>query len=608
MSDFLEDGTSPWGDQVSLSAHNSSSSSLAHLDKDKDRDDVEDKEREANPSKVEDKDEKAEDKEEKEDMSKLLAPSSSPPSGAPATVRSPRRAARAKTNAFTGRSRRTRVVSNAEPVESSVAPLGPLDKGEEEGSGGDGAGTSGGGGAGGGADNSGTKGSGELQDVPLDETAMPNMGALSVKDNANNNDDDQHKDSYDGTEGHGGPIESKPCQPKFEITVGDPIKVGDITSSHTVYTVHTSTNAPGFSRPDSAVTRRYRDFRWLFHALEANNPGVIVPPPPEKQALGRFKEDFVESRRSALQVMLNKIASHPVLHADPDLRLFLESDSFAGDVKAKSRNPTGLDESVIVHHHQPPPSSSSGSGSGGGFMSTLGGAFSFSGKFVETNEWFVEKKRYVDGLEAQLKSLAKALDLVVTQRRELSDATAEFALSLDTLGGVEISKSLSDILSNFADAHGKIKDLYARQCMQDIMSLSNTLDEYIRLIGSIRSVFAQRQRAYLNVQTAEHDLSKKRQHLDKLHRQGKTLQDKISALETEVQDQEKRVVNCRVAFDDISKQIVSEFDRFEHDKVRDFRNSVELFLENAVEAQKEAIEVWETFYQLAGFSAPEVTA
>lgn len=605
MSDFLEDGTSPWGDQVSISAHNSSSSSLAHLDKDKGGDGEDNREAnqvEGNDSKTEDKhddkdnkNDRAEDK--AEDMSTLLAPSSSPPSSGAATVRSPRRAARAKTNAFTGRSRRTRVVSNAEPVESSVAPLGPLDKAEE-----DSAPTDVGGVVGGG-----NGGSGELQDVPLDETAMPKLGELSVKDNANDNDDDehkQHKDGNDDSEFRGGP-----SQPKFEITVGDPIKVGDITSSHTVYTVHTSTNAPGFSRPDSAVTRRYRDFRWLFHALEANNPGVIVPPPPEKQALGRFKEDFVESRRSALQVMLNKIASHPVLHADPDLRLFLESDSFAGDVKAKSRNPTGLDESVIVHHHQPPASSSSSGGSGGGgFMSTLGGAFSFSGKFVETNEWFVEKKRYVDGLEAQLKSLAKALDLVVSQRRELSDATAEFALSLDTLGGVEISKSLSDILSNFADAHGKIKDLYARQCMQDIMSLSNTLDEYIRLIGSIRSVFAQRQRAYLNVQTAEHDLSKKRQHLDKLHRQGKTLQDKISALESDVQDQEKRVVNCRVAFDDISKQIVTEFDRFEHDKVRDFRNSVELFLENAVEAQKEAIEVWETFYQLAGFTEVPASA
>lgn len=47
---------------------------------------------------------------------------------------------------------------------------------------------------------------------------------------------------------------------------------------------------------------------------------------------GRFGSDFVENRRSALQSALMKIVSHPMLVGDPDLRLFLESDSFSIDV------------------------------------------------------------------------------------------------------------------------------------------------------------------------------------------------------------------------------------------------------------------------------------
>ncbi len=71
--------------------------------------------------------------------------------------------------------------------------------------------------------------------------------------------------------------------------------------------------------------------------MHGNNPGVVVPPPPEKQALNRFESNFVESRRAALEKMLNKIAGHPTLQHDPDLKLFLESDSFNVDVKHKER-------------------------------------------------------------------------------------------------------------------------------------------------------------------------------------------------------------------------------------------------------------------------------
>lgn len=373
----------------------------------------------------------------------------------------------------------------------------------------------------------------------------------------------------------------------FEITVGDPIKVGDITSAHIVYTVHTKTNSPNFSSVETSVTRRYKDFRWLYHALENNNPGIIIPPPPEKQAVGRFDEDFVESRRAALENMLNKCANHNSLQSDPDFRIFLESETFSTDIKSKQ--------------YQSQTSSVSNGSESKGFMGSLGGAFSFSGKFVETDEWFLEKKTYVDSLESQFKYLEKSLDAVVAQRKELSDATAEFANILGSLSQVELSKSFGELVERFSQVELRVRDLYYRQCMQDILSLGTTLEEYIRLISSIRNVFAHRQKAYFTMQVAEQDLYKKRNHLEKVMKQGKTLQDKIAVLKQDVSDQEKKVINLRVAFDDISKLIISEFARFEASKAHDFRNSVELYLENAVEAQKEAIEIWETFYQLSGF-------
>lgn len=85
-----------------------------------------------------------------------------------------------------------------------------------------------------------------------------------------------------------------------------------------------------------------------------NNPGVIVPGMPEKHVIGklslplvftslcglplnvrsagRFGSDFIENRRLGLQAALTKIVAHPMLVGDPDLRLFLESDTFHIDV------------------------------------------------------------------------------------------------------------------------------------------------------------------------------------------------------------------------------------------------------------------------------------
>lgn len=63
-----------------------------------------------------------------------------------------------------------------------------------------------------------------------------------------------------------------------------------------------------------------------------NNPGVVVPPTPEKNPFGRFDEQFIQQRRLALEKCIQKIANHPVLCKDPDLKFFLESDNFSLDV------------------------------------------------------------------------------------------------------------------------------------------------------------------------------------------------------------------------------------------------------------------------------------
>ncbi|KAL4896750.1 Vps5-domain-containing protein [Aspergillus ambiguus] len=368
----------------------------------------------------------------------------------------------------------------------------------------------------------------------------------------------------------------KAANPTFDITVGDPHKVGDLTSSHIVYQVRTKTTSKAYRQPEFAVSRRYRDFLWLYNSMHSNNPGVVVPPPPEKQAVGRFDTNFVESRRAALERMLNKIAAHPILQHDGDLKIFLESESFNLDVKNKENREPDL-------------------GQNKGMFSSFGISVGGGGKFVEHDDWFHDRKIYLDALENQLKALMKSIDTVVAQRKGLAEAAGDFSASLHALAAVELSPALSSPLDGLSDLQLRIRELYERQAQQDVLTLGITIDEYLRLIGSIKTAFSQRQKAFHSWHAAESEMQKRKHTQEKLLRQGKTQQDRLNQANADVADAERKVHQARLLFEDMGRLMRNELQRFEKEKVEDFKSGVETFLESAVEAQKELIELWETF-------------
>ncbi|KAF7662578.1 hypothetical protein LDENG_00232090 [Lucifuga dentata] len=61
------------------------------------------------------------------------------------------------------------------------------------------------------------------------------------------------------------------------------------------------------------VNRRYKHFDWLYARLVEKFPVISVPHIPEKQATGRFEEDFISKRRKGLIWWMNHMTSHPVL-------------------------------------------------------------------------------------------------------------------------------------------------------------------------------------------------------------------------------------------------------------------------------------------------------
>lgn len=370
------------------------------------------------------------------------------------------------------------------------------------------------------------------------------------------------------------------AKPTFHITVGDPHTVGNAANSHTVYAVITHTTSKAYVQPNFTVQRRYRDFLWLYERLHDNNPGVVVPPPPEKQAVGRFDANFIESRRMALERMINKIAAHPILQHDGDLKTFLESEAFHVDIRHKERKDPLL-----------------GGGEGKGFMSSigLGTGSSGGGKFVEHDDWFHDRRVYLDALENQLKALQKSTDAVVAQRKALAESCGDLSSSLRGLAGVELAPALSGPLDALADLQLRVQELYHRQAMQDLLTVGIVIDEYLRLIGSVKKAFEQRQKAFHAWHAAESRLQDIRKQQEKLLRAGRTQQDRIQQMQADVGDAERRVHASRLLFEDMGRLMRSELDRFEREKVEDFKSGVETFLESAIEAQKEVCALLPSF-------------
>ncbi|GBE86443.1 Vacuolar protein sorting-associated protein [Sparassis crispa] len=364
-------------------------------------------------------------------------------------------------------------------------------------------------------------------------------------------------------------------QPVFMITVDDPQRVGDPIRAFTMYTVHTKTTYPLFSKSSFSVLRRYSDFLWLYETLSMNNPGVVVPPVPEKNPFGRFHQGFVQQRRLALEKCVQKIANHPVLQKDPDLRLFLESDTFSLDIKHR--------KAEMAHEK-------------GGLMASIGQSIA-GPRFHETDEWFDRQKAYLDSLETQLRGLVKAIDAVTKQRTELAAATAEFAQTIADLSTSDVGKQLSNSFTGLAEVERKAQDLQTIQSQEDMVTIMSTVDEYARLINSVRMAFSSRVRTYHAWQNADSNLKRVKQAHESNRAQGKLPTDQLSRSLALVADAERRALDAKQEFDSVSRLVKSEVARFEHERIEDFKESLEGFLEGMISRQKQLIAAWESYQQ-----------
>ncbi|ORY25951.1 Vps5 C terminal like-domain-containing protein [Naematelia encephala] len=358
-------------------------------------------------------------------------------------------------------------------------------------------------------------------------------------------------------------------KPMFQIAVGDPTRMGDPVRGYTVYTVRTRTTSPHYRKSEFSVLRRFSDFLWLFDALTLNNPGVIVPPVPDKHPFGRFQDQFIETRRQALERCLNKVTSHPVLQLDLDLRLFLESDSFA--IESKNRRlETPADKAGLLAGWTGP-------------------------RFVEQDDWFDSRRTFLDSLESQLKSLSKSIEGASKTRLDLGVAMGDVVDSMASLAESDLGTAMCAALSRLSDLARQERETNEDQAKSDVVHLLNLADEYVRFIASVRVAFASRIKSYHASQAAEKEVARLKSQREKLRQQGK-LGDRAQQSLVEVNEAERRARETSLEFEQISRLVKSEFARFERERVQEFKRVLEIHLADQIKKQKELIEAWEDYH------------
>lgn len=321
--------------------------------------------------------------------------------------------------------------------------------------------------------------------------------------------------------------------PRFICVVGDPQKMGSINDIHTVYTVRTKVCGHSESRrsnfADGSSTRLRRlpiprlvgrskarapccggleissgspkhwsitilgssSLRSRTRTFEVRGPAAPSLQPLTVNHAGRFQPNFISARRVALEIFLQKTTNHPMLVSDPDLKMFLESDSFSLEIK----------------HRKPDPAQQQG------WLSNLGGP-----RFMEFDDFYDNRRSSVDALEHQLRALHVSLHTAAKSRLTLARSLSELSASLIALSECDLSRPMRNALEKLAALHKQLNIWAEEEAREEEEGLGATVDAYARLCASVRATFGGRVRSWEKWKLSEQHLRKVQQGWEKVKR------------------------------------------------------------------------------------------
>jgi len=393
--------------------------------------------------------------------------------------------------------------------------------------------------------------------------------------------------------------------------VSDPVQHQDGMNKYTSYRVDVrgpipseqNYNAPNNNNPNdaifqnagySAVLRRYSDFLWLYERLHKERAGAIVPPIPEKQAVARFSAAFVEDRRVNLERFLRRVSVHPELMDAKCLETFLRADdvTFHAAKNAKGGNVDATMMMSIAPHSQQS-SMMMPAAEKGGFKKWFAEAkTSISGDLVRSpdDDLFQEIERYVNGLDAQMRSVAHQASGLVRKGKEIANGLFEFGLAFNLLGQSE-ADSLGLALGKVGEAADSLSVLSAEHAEREMAQFEEPLQDYIKMIHAVKLALQRRHEKRLTYTTCLSEVETKQTNVAKLRA---TIGAEAKAYSAEMSLKRARDAAelARDEFATVSQRVLREVDRFKREKADDMRKTVLDYINLQIEYNKKMEEVW----------------
>ncbi|CAB9509612.1 nexin 1 [Seminavis robusta] len=395
---------------------------------------------------------------------------------------------------------------------------------------------------------------------------------------------------------------ARPEDAAMHITVSDPVQHQEGMNKYTSYRVDVrpqATPPPGEHQDSimmqhtaySAVLRRYSDFFWLYERLHTERAGAVVPPIPEKTAVGRFSPQFIEDRRMNLERFLRRVAVHPELADAPCLDTFLRADD-ATFHAAKQAKGDVASTGGMSHPHQQSMTYQSPPKKEGLKRWFAEAKTSIAGDLVKSpdDDLFDEISRYIHSLDSQMKNVSHQASALVRKGKEIANGLFEFGLAFNLLGQSE-ADALGDALGRMGDTADRLSVLSADHAEKEMAQFEEPLQDYLKMIHAVKLALQRRHEKRLTYSTCLAEVEAKQVSLGKL--QSQMGQDaKAYAAEMSLRRAQQAAEVARDDFATVSQRVLREVDRFKREKAEDMRRTVLDYINLQVDYNKRMEQIW----------------
>lgn len=365
----------------------------------------------------------------------------------------------------------------------------------------------------------------------------------------------------------------------INVTITDPLKQQDSFGSYIIYKVNTQTNHPDFPFAEFSVLRRFNDFSWLHDQLNFSHPGAIVPPLPEKQAVGRFTPEFIECRRRGLEKFMSRVTKHLVLKHSKCLNAFLQTDD-AQFAQAK--------EQFRLEREKANGSLSSWFESKVNALTSTNSQAGLEKNAADLK--FEEILQYITHLETQMSSVSKHTSILVKHNRAMANSLFEFGQAFTWLGQSE-GDSLGAALTQMGNTADQLSVLATENSEAESILLDEPLEEYVRLLNSVKIAMKRRQEKKNVYVDAILDLEAKQAAYNKvLGVAGK--EESANSKLVLVEKSQSLVDTSKIEYEEVSERLLEEFDRFKREKAEDMKLILLNYVNLQVQFNKKTEKAW----------------